>query len=144
AQGKGAWLRVLLQGAGQRGATTRVAPALARVGLLLRVCRLAVRGRGAEFVRARKTLGRKAPGVGTIATPVGELLRRERKGAPGAIGPGQARLRLERLQVGEPTVAVTLQPPAAAARHFGHLVEREDHHLPVLPARGTDPPFHPP
>src|SRR5262245_38021895 len=101
--------------------------------------RLAVSVAGAglpELVVGEETIRSHAAGVGAVAAPGGQLLEGEREGAPGGIVPGKPVLALEGLEVGEPAVLETLQPHAAAARQFGHLIEREDHHLAVLADRG--------
>src|SRR5438093_6244710 len=64
----------------------------------------------AEAIGAREALGREPSGVGTIATPVGEFLAHERELASGRIGPGEAGLGLEGLQVRQAAVLVALQP----------------------------------
>src|SRR5207245_576686 len=83
----------------------------------------------AEAIGAREALGSQPPSVGAIAAPVGILLTGERELAPGGVGPGQAGLGLEGLQVGQSAVLEALQPHATAAPHLGHLLELEDHHL---------------
>src|SRR5262245_43436185 len=89
----------------------------------------------AELVVLRETVGLYPASVGAIAAPADKLFHREREGAPGGIVPGEPLFALERLEVGEPTILEALQPHAAAARHLGHLLEREDHHLAVLADR---------
>src|ERR1700733_4767076 len=84
-----------------------------------------------ELIGFRKTLGRKAPGVGAVAAPVGKLFQRQIENPAGGIGPGQTLFHLECFYVGEAAVLVTLQAHAAAARHVRHLVDREDEHFAV-------------
>src|SRR5579862_3167417 len=96
---------------------------------------LAVLGAAAEFQVGEETFRLDPAGIAAIAAPGGELLDRLIKTAAGGIDPGQAFGGLESRDVGKPAILVTLQPHAAAAAHFGHLVEGEDHHLAVLADR---------
>src|SRR5215208_8422050 len=49
----------------------------------------------AEFVRAGESLGRKPPGIGAIAAPIGELLEGQRERALGGIDPDETARRRE-------------------------------------------------
>ena len=53
--------------------------------------------------------------------------------APGRILPGQSLGAGEDLRVGNAALAIFLQAHALAARHFRHLIERENEQLAVLP-----------
>src|SRR5450755_3903546 len=86
-----------------------------------------------KFVRLRQAM-RKAAGVGAVAAPVGQFLKTHGLVAARGILPGEARLGFEGGEIRQLGTAVLLQPYAAAARHFRHLIDREDHHLVV----GTD------
>src|ERR1700693_3643697 len=85
-----------------------------------------------ELVRLRKALWRQAAGVGAVAAPLGKLLDGGAEFAAGGILPAQAILGIERRDVGQPAIAVFLQPYTAAARHFRHLIDRKDQHLAVV------------
>src|SRR5829696_3149414 len=50
----------------------------------------------AEFVRTGESLGRKPPGVGAIAAPIGELLDGQCKRAFGGVDPDETARRRER------------------------------------------------
>src|SRR5579864_2760932 len=102
---------------------------------------LAVLHATAEFQVGQETLRLDPAGIAAIAAPGGELLDRLVKTAAGGIDPGQAFVGLESRDVGKPAVLVALQPHAAAAAHFRHLVEGEDHHLAVLADRRDEPAF---
>src|SRR5262249_44467628 len=65
---------------------------------------------GAETIGAREALWRQPPGIGAITAPVGVLLAGQRELAPGRVGPGQAGLGLESLQVGQAAILEALQP----------------------------------
>src|SRR6516225_1198597 len=99
---------------------------------------LAVRWHLFERVGARKPLRCQPSGIGTIAAPISKLLERERECATGGIGPRESLLRLESLEIAQPTILVALQPHAAPSRHLWDLIERENHHLAVLADRGDE------
>ena len=92
----------------------------------------------AEHVGFRKTLGGKTTGVGAIAAPIGEVLERQIENPAGGIGPAQALLDLERLDVRQTAILVALQAHAAPAGHFRRLLDREDHHLAIFADRGDE------
>src|SRR5580704_623109 len=105
---------------------------------LVCVLAVAVLHTTAEFQVGEETFRLDPAGVAAIAAPGGELLDRLIKTAAGGIDPGQAVARFKSRDVGQSAVLVALQPHAAAAAHFRHLVQREEYHLAVLANRGHE------
>src|SRR6516165_9460848 len=62
----------------------------------------------AESIGLGKSLGRQAAGIRAVAAPIAELLKRQIENPAGGIGPAQALLDLEGLDVGQPAVPVAL------------------------------------
>ena len=88
-----------------------------------------------EAIALVEPLGRQAAGLGARADPVLELGLGDGERAPRRVAPCHAVGELEHPRVGNAAVLVALQPHALAARHFRHLVEREDQQLAVLADR---------
>ena len=82
-----------------------------------------------------KPFGASRPASARLPRQSASSLSVSENARPAGVGPGQAVRGLEGLHVGQPAVLVALQPHAAAARHLGHLLEREDQHLAVLADR---------
>src|SRR5262249_51254809 len=114
-----------------RNARCCSSPARASLGVAALTVFTAAR-QAAELVVLRKALRRDAACVGTVATPVLQLLDRQREAASRGVVPRHSVIGLECGYVREALFLVALQADAPAAAHFGHLVERENHHLAIF------------
>src|SRR5271154_6115905 len=88
-----------------------------------------------EAVVFGEALGRQAPRLGPRADPLFQIGLADGEGPPGRIAPGQAVGELEDARVRQAAVLEALQAHALAARHLGHLSERENQYLAVLSDR---------